>query len=130
MRFLTVSELLELHRLMLERSGGATGLRDPDALSSAAAQPRMAFGGQDLYPSLPDKASALAFSIIRNHPFVDGNKRVGHAAMETFLLLNDSELDATADDQERVILGVAAGDVGRDDFTMWVQAHTKPKKPG
>jgi death-on-curing protein len=85
---------------------------------------------QDLYPSLPDKASALAFSIIRNHPFVDGNKRVGHAAMETFLLLNDSELDATADDQERVILGVAAGDVGRDDFTMWVQAHTKPKKPG
>ena len=58
------------------------------ALESAVAQPYMAFGGQELYPSLADKAAALAFSLIQNHAFVDGNKRVGHVALETFLVLN------------------------------------------
>jgi death on curing protein len=84
-RYLALEEVLELHRLALEQSGGLAGVRDLGALDSALAQPKMAFGGQDLYPRLGEKAAALGFSRVCNHPFVDGNKRVGHAAMETSL---------------------------------------------
>ena len=97
-------------------------------LDSAAAQPRMTFGGQDLYPSLEEKASAIAFSLIRNHPFIDGNKRVGHAAMETFLVLNGYELDAGSEEQEQVFIAVAAGQMGREEFSRWVQAHVKARQ--
>jgi death-on-curing protein len=72
---------------------------------------------------LASKASALAFSLIQNHPFVDGNKRVGHAAMETLLVLNGFELQASVDDAERLILGVASGAIGRDTLTQWIEQH-------
>ena len=88
MHFLTLIEVLELHRKVIKQSGGAFGIRDIGLLESAIVQPRMTFGGEDLYPSLLEKAAALGFSIIMNHPFVDGNKRIGHAAMETFLVMN------------------------------------------
>lgn len=123
MRYLTLDEVLELHRLVVEQAGGATGVRDLGALESALAQPYMTFGGVDLYPGVVEKASALAFSLVKNHPFVDGNKRVGHAAMETFLVLNGYELQAGVDEQERIVLGLAAGTVGREEFTEWVRAH-------
>jgi death-on-curing protein len=123
MRYLTVEEVLELHRLALEQSGGLAGVRDLGGLDSALVQPQMAFGGQELYPSLADKAAALCFSLVCNHPFVDGNKRVGHAAMETFLVLNGWELVAEVDEQEQVILQLAAGTLKRDEFTAWVRSH-------
>ena len=82
MRYLTLDEVVELHRQLIEQSGGMAGLRSMDGLESSLAQPLMTFGGEDLYPSLVEKASALGYSLIQNHPFVDGNKRVGHAAME------------------------------------------------
>jgi death-on-curing protein len=123
MRYLTLDEILELHRLVREQSGGAAGLRDMGALESAVAQPYMTFGGQELYPTVVEKAAALAFSLILNHPFLDGNKRAGHAAMETFLVLNGYELNAAVAEQERVVLAVAAGTMGRAEFTEWVRAH-------
>lgn len=92
-------------------------------LESAVARPRMTFGGQDLYATLAEKGAALAFSLIKNHPFADGNKRMGHAAMETFLLLNGSQLNASVDEQERVIMQLAAGEIGRDAFADWVRSH-------
>ncbi len=95
------------------------------ALESAVAQPRMTFGGEDLYPDLPSKAAALGFSIIQNHPFVDGNKRVGHAALETFLVLNGSELDAPVAEAEQVILEVAAGKRDRAGFLEWVRRRLR-----
>ena len=67
--------------------------------TSVVAQPKATFGGVDLYPTVVEKATALCFSRVQNHPFVDGNKRVGHAAMETFLVLNGTEIDAAVDDQ-------------------------------
>lgn len=127
MRYLTLNEVLELYRRVIEQSGGAMGIRDVGALESALAQPRMTFGGEELYPTMIEKASALGFSIIMNHPFVDGNKRTGHAAMETFLVLNDYEIVATVDEQEQVILQVASGKMGREGFTDWLRAHTIPK---
>lgn len=122
-RYLALVEVLSLHRQIIEQSGGALGVRDLGALQSALAQPRMTFGGEDLYPTLVDKAAAVAFSIVMNHPFVDGNKRTGHAAMETFLVLNGMEISASVDEQEQVILALAFGNSGREPFVDWLKQH-------
>lgn len=123
MRYLTSSEVLELHRLAIETSGGADGLRDPGAFESAVTQPTITFAGQELYPTIVEKAAALCFSLVMNHPFIDGNKRVGHFAMETYLVLNGSELDAPVDEQEQVILKLASGEMEREEFTEWLRNH-------
>ncbi|QZZ22837.1 type II toxin-antitoxin system death-on-curing family toxin [Leptothermofonsia sichuanensis E412] len=123
-RYLTLIEVLELHRKILEQSGGALGIRDMGLLESAIAQPRMSFGEEDLYPSLLEKAAALGFSIIMNHPFVDGNKRTGHAATETFLVLNGLEINASVDEQERIVLAIASGELGRETFVEWLKRNT------
>ena len=123
MRYLTLPEVLEIHRLVLAQSGGAPGVRDLGAVELALAQPGMSFGGEDLYPTIADKAGAICFSLVMNHPFVDGNKRVGHAAMETFLVLNQYELRADVDDAERMMLQLAAGQLTRDAFVDWVRNH-------
>ncbi|NOZ05891.1 MAG: type II toxin-antitoxin system death-on-curing family toxin [Chloroflexi bacterium] len=125
MRYLSLFEVLELHELVLEQSGGTTGIRDLGALESAVAQPRMTFDGVDLYQTIQEKAAALCFSLVMGHSFEDGNKRVGHAAMETFLILNDWELDAAIDDSERTILSLAAGTLSRDEFVQWVSEHSR-----
>ena len=83
-------------------------------LGSAVAQPEASFGGEELYPDLVSKAGALGHSLIRNHPFVDGNKRIGHAAIEVFLLLNGHEIDASVNDQEKIIIDVTSGKVSKD----------------
>ena len=120
MRVLTLGEVLLLHDRLLNQSGGGQGLRDLGLLESALAQPRMTMGGEDLYPDLSSKAAALGYSLIKNHPFVDGNKRIGHAAMATFLLLNGHELMSPIDDAEAVILGVASGSLQREDLVSWI----------
>jgi death-on-curing protein len=126
MRYLGLSEVVELHRRLLEQTGGAAGIRDLGALESALAQPKMALAGLDLYPTLADKAAALCFSLVGNHPFVDGNKRVGHAATETFLVLNGAEIDAHLDEQERVMLDLAAGRIDRGQLADWLRQHLNP----
>jgi len=101
-------------------------LHDLGALASAVAQPRQIFGGEDLHPSVAAKAAALGFSLIQNHPFVDGNKRVGHAAMVAFLRVNGRRLDATVDEAERTILQVASGDLDRIGLETWLAVHEAP----
>ncbi|PAX52212.1 type II toxin-antitoxin system death-on-curing family toxin [Brunnivagina elsteri] len=124
-RYLTFLEVLNLHHQIIEYSQGVVGIRDLGALESAIAQPRMTFGGEELYPTIVDKASALAFSIVMNHPFIDGNKRTGHGAMETFLVLNGLEINASVDEQERIILALASSELERDIFTNWLQQNIK-----
>jgi len=124
-RYLTLSEVLELHRRVIEQSGGARGVRDLAALESAVAQPQMAFAGKELYPTIESKATALCFSLVMNHPFLDGNKRVGHAAMETFLVLNGYQLEADVDDSENCILDLAAGNVTREELHEWVSSRLR-----
>lgn len=126
MRFLTLGEVVSLQWAILESSGGASGIRDLGALESAIAQPRASFDGTDLHPSLPAKAAALGCSLVLNHAFVDGNKRVGHAAMEVFLILNDYEIVATLDEQEQLMLDLAAGSVTREQLSEWLQKHLQP----
>ena len=129
-RYLTIEEVLELHRMILQQSGGASGIRDMASVDSALAQPRMTFDGRELLPTLAEKAAALGFSLISNHPFVDGNKRVGHACLETFLVLNGWELfTESVDEQEAVILQVAQGRLTRQEFASWVQSRVRPICP-
>jgi death-on-curing protein len=123
MRYLRLNEVLDVHRHILEQSGGLAGIRDFGALESALAQPRMTFEGEDLYPTLVDKTVALGYSLINNHPFVDGNKRIGHAAMEIFLVLNGFEIKASVDEQEQIILGTASGNVKREALKDWLVTH-------
>ena len=123
MRYLTLTELFQMHRLLLEQSGGASGIHSMAALESALAQPHMTFAGEDLYPTVVEKAAALGFSLVSNHPFVDGNKRIGHAAMEVFLILNGYEIDAPVEEQERVILQLAAGELERGEFANWLRTR-------
>ena len=123
MRYLTLGEVLALHRRILAESGGSPGVRDLAAIASAVSQPRVSVGGKDAYPSLAEKAAALGFFLISNHPFVDGNKRIGHAALEVVLVLNGLELLAPVDEQEAIILRVASGDMDRKEFCSWVKRH-------
>ena len=123
MRYLSISEVFELHDRVISSSGGSRGIRDINALESAINQPRQTFDQKDLYPDIVTKAAALCFSLVMNHPFVDGNKRVGHAAMETFLILNDYEILASVDEQESVMLSLAAGKMSRTSFLEWLNNH-------
>ncbi|HEY9803549.1 MAG TPA: type II toxin-antitoxin system death-on-curing family toxin [Leptolyngbyaceae cyanobacterium] len=124
--YLLLVEVIELHRQIINQSGGALGIRDLGALESALAQPRMTFGGVELYPTIIDKASAIGFSLVMNHPFIDGNKRIGHAVMEVFLVLNGLEINASTDEQELIILSLASGQLEREAFTQWLRNHVKP----
>jgi len=126
MRLLTLEEILELHRMVLAQSGGAPGILNLNALESAVAQPLMTFDKKDLFPTLVDKVAALAFSLIQNHPFIDGNKRVGHAAMETTLMMNGFEVGADVDEQESVVLQVASGRMSREQLATWLQLRLLP----
>jgi death on curing protein len=123
MRYLSLREILELHDKIIEVTGGARGIRDIRALESAINQPRLTFNQTDLYPDILAKAAARCFFLVMNHPFVDGNKRIGHAAMETFLILNGFEIEASVDEQEKIILDLADGKLDRETFTGWVGKH-------
>jgi len=120
-RLLTLEQVLLLHKRIIEQSGGSTGIRNQGLLESALAQPCVSYAGQELYPSLIEKVTALGFSLINNHPFVDGNKRIGHAAIEVILLMNGYEIQADVDTQEAVILAVAASKMNRESFLEWLQ---------
>ena len=123
MRYLTLAEVLDLHRRVMEQTGGADGIRDLGGVESAVAQPQMSFDGVPLYPTIAESAAALCFSLVMNHPFVDGNKRVGHAALETFLVLNGYELMGDVGDAEKLMLNLAAGEVTRDELLNWIKSQ-------
>jgi death on curing protein len=120
MRYLMFAEVLYIHEQVLAQSGGHPGLRDLSALESALSQPKVSAGGVDAYPSLEEKAAALCYSLCLNHPFMDGNKRVAHAVMETFLIFNGKEIQASVSEQEQLMLGVAAGTVSREQLLEWL----------
>ena len=117
--YLSVGQLLRLHEKHLEKFGGLAGVRDRGGLESAVARPAMTFGGEDLYVDLAAKAAALMHSLVMNHPFVDGNKRVGAAAAELFVMLNDALLDAADAEMEETTLAVARGEMDVEPLTIW-----------
>lgn len=121
MIYLTAEEVIRLQERVIAQSGGLAGIKDRGLIESAVALPRQTFGGEDLYPTIVEKAATLGFSLACNHGFEDGNKRIGHAAMETFLVLNGYELTANVDEQETTFWRLADHKVSRDEFTEWVR---------
>jgi death on curing protein len=119
--YLSIDQILEIHQAQIETFGGSAGLRDRGALESAVARPAMTFGGEDLYPEVADKAAALMHSLVMNHAFVDGNKRVGAAAAELFLDLNGYRLDASDEDFEEITLTVARGELDAERLAIWIR---------
>ncbi len=117
--YLSVDQILEVHNAQIEEFGGSAGLRDRGALESAVARPAMTFGGEDLYPDVPSKTAALMHSLVMNHAFVDGNKRVGVAAAELFLRLNGYRLDASDSELEDLTLTVARGELDAEALAIW-----------
>ncbi|NRA34880.1 MAG: type II toxin-antitoxin system death-on-curing family toxin [Polyangiaceae bacterium] len=126
MRYLTFGEVIRLHGRILASSGGAAGIRDVAIIESAIQQPRSTFDGAELYPELVQKAASLGFALVQGHGFIDGNKRIGHAAMEVFLVLNGFQVDETTDEQERLVLQVASGDATREELTSWLRERIQP----
>jgi death-on-curing protein len=127
--FLSVEQLLEIHRRGIEEHGGSPELRDRGLLESAAAMPKAQFGGQFLHDGLPAMAAAYLFHLCKNHPFVDGNKRVSVAAAEILILVNDHELAASDNELEQLTLGVADGSISKDDAIAFCRKHARKTKP-
>lgn len=123
MKYLSKRQILLIHQELLETSGRTSGLRDEGLLDSALMTPLQSFGGQDRYPSLIEKAVRLAFGLIKNHPFIDGNKRIGTHAMLVFLALNGVELSYTDDEMIAIILSMAAGQVDESGLRAWIDEH-------
>jgi len=120
--WLTREAVLAIHAQLLARFGGSSGIRDDNMLESALAKPRQlhAYGQPNAY----EMAAAYAFGIVKNHPFIDGNKRAGFVAAYTFLGING--IDFTASEEEAVIFtrGLAAGDVTIEEYTLWLRTSS------
>ena len=120
---LSKPQILLLHEQLIAETGGSSGLRDEGMLDSALNTPFQTFAGKDVYPSLQQKAARLCFGLVKNHPFVDGNKRIGAHVMLVFLALNGIELQHTQTELSEVILQLAAGTLHSTDLLDWILSH-------
>jgi len=129
-QFLSVSDVIRLHDLGIERYGGSAGLRDEGILISAVAMPAQSFGGEYLHPTLAAMAGAYLFHLCLNHPFVDGNKRTALLACEAFLRLNGRELTLSNQEAEEITLRVASGELRKDELTRLLEESLKDLPEG
>ena len=120
---LSKPQILLLHEQLIAETGGSSGLRDEGMLDSALNAPFQTFGGEDVYPSLQQKAARLCFGLVKNHPFVDGNKRIGAHVMLVFLALNGIELQHTQTELSDIILQLAAGTIQSSDLLDWILTY-------
>ena len=125
MNRLNKQQVLYLHEELIQETGGISGLRDESLLESALEAPFQTFDGQPLYPSLQQKAVRLCYGLVQDHPFLDGNKRIGAHTMLVFLMLNGVELDYTQEELSEIILRVAAGTADQKELLAWLMGHEK-----
>lgn len=123
MKTLSKQQIILLHEHMIRETGGAHGLRDEGMLDSALAAPFQEVFGTVAYPSIQQKAARLGYGLIMNHPFVDGNKRIGTHAMLVLLALNGIELQYAQDELSDEILDVAAGEYAYEQLLQWIINH-------
>ncbi len=124
--FLSIGEVLEIHQDQVFRYGGASGIRDITLLKFALGMPSATYGGQFLHTDVYEMAAAYLFHIVKNHPFIDGNKRIGAAAALVFLFLNGFDFDAPEDDFADMVLAVARGEMDKSDVTVFIRNFTRP----
>lgn len=123
MKYLSKKQIIFLHEELIRTSGGLQGIRDEGLLDSAIHAPLQTFSGEELYPGLVEKASRLAFGLINNHPFIDGNKRIGTHAMLVLLYLNGVELIYEDDELVDIIMQVASGKANEEEIRDWIIRH-------
>lgn len=124
--YLSVGQVVYLHAELVGMFGGALAIRERGSLESAVARPATTFGGEDLYGDLAAKAGALMHSLVLNHPFIDGNKRVAAAAAELFVELNGAVLLASDEEFEAITLATAMGTVSAEALTIWFRQRMQP----
>lgn len=118
---ITLKEVLFIHKQAIFKFGGTTGVRDYDLLESAIKRPYMTFDNVDLYPNVEDKASAILESIVKNHPFVDGNKRTGYILMRYLLLKSGKDIQADKNEKYQLVIGVAEGQISFEEIKDWIK---------
>ena len=123
MKTLTTNQILRLHTELIAQTGGYDGIRDEGMLESALLAPFQNFDGKDMYPSIQAKAARLGSGLIQNHPFIDGNKRIGTHSMLVFLALNGIELEHTQEELIETILSVASGKTDAAGLLEWILNH-------
>jgi len=123
--YLSVADILLIHKRVIDEFGGDQGLRDRGLLESAVAMPRATFAGKNLHAGITEQAAAYHFHLCANHPFVDGNKRIAVASAEVFLLANGYELDASDDELEEITMGLASGQRSKAQVVDFFAAHVR-----
>lgn len=125
MKVFTLQQVLQMHQQLSDATGGSPELRDIGLLESAVSTPFQSFGGFEACPTLEEKAARLGFGLIRNHPFVDGNKRIGAHCMLMLLIINGVSPRYTQTELSDIILETAAGKSGYDALLDWIRSHTR-----
>lgn len=125
-RFLSIAEILLIHQDQIARYGGEPGVRDPGLLASASGMPRASFAGEFLHTDLFQMAAAYLFHLVKNHPFIDGNKRVGAVAALVFLDMNGYDFRAPEQDLAETVLAVARGGMGKAELAVFIRKWAAP----
>ena len=125
MIFFEFEQVLKLHNSLITKTGGMDGLRDKNLLDSALKSPFQTFGGKELYPDIFDKATQLCYSLIENHPFADGNKRIGVHLTLLFLMVNNENIEYSQEELIDFGLNIAAGKMSKDEIREWLIGHKK-----
>ena len=124
---ISVELVINLHEILIDKFGGLHGIRDHKALESAISRPFMTFDQKDLYPTPIEKAAALIESLISNHPFLDGNKRIGYVLMRYFLLENNLDIRATQSEKYNLVIKIAKGQISTKQICNWISEKTVSK---
>ncbi|PIV52729.1 MAG: type II toxin-antitoxin system death-on-curing family toxin [Elusimicrobia bacterium CG02_land_8_20_14_3_00_37_13] len=124
MKYIYPKQIIYLHKRIIESTGGQEGLRDTGLLESAVYRPMATFGGQELYPDIFDKASALIHSLISNHPFFDGNKRTSYESMRIFLRINGYDIEAPDNQKYKFVMDIANHKLNLSDITNWIKHYS------
>jgi death-on-curing protein len=125
MKFLSLTEVLEIHQDQVDRYGGTSGIRDIELLKSALGMPSATYSGEFLHTDAYEMAAAYLFHLVKNHPFLDGNKRVGAVAALIFLALNGYDFEAPEDDFADMVLAVARGEIDKAEVAVFIRRWTK-----
>lgn len=124
---ISVEQALKIHTIAIEKFGGANDVRDMGGLESALARPFQSFGGEDLYPSIFEKAAAIGESLIMNHPFIDGNKRSGYLLMEALLRYEGYKITASDESLYNLVINISAGSISFEEIAEWLKNNTTAK---
>jgi death on curing protein len=126
--FLGLGEIVEIHNDQIKRYGGCSGIRDLELLKSAVAMPMTGFGEEYFHTDIYEMAAAYLFYIVRNHPFIDGNKRTGAVSAIVFLILNGIEFTVNEDSLEKMVISVASGKIGKSEIALFFRKNSRAKE--